>query len=491
MTISKTEHQPQANYISRDFRQIGSNSRVAFWGTGKFSDDWQLALQERRPDIQLCFYINTYKEDLEAEPKVYRPGNIPQNIDAIIIVSSYFSEIIKQIGQFNIPSTIKLFSPFGLHDHDVAETEQITPSEHGTRGKLAETKKGKNGERLIVFSKFNYLFSQLTKRKNTDTLVAFYDMANAPATFDFANFLFVAEHERIKRNKKKIDIVIAPGFESHGGYRSDILNYYKKNSRDREVEIDYLNWRKFQIIIPLLRLLPSVSSFYCYSSREKAKNFLRKQHPHNIHPLYLENQHPINTSLIAYLVKMPKSTEATLRATDESKKYINQWVANQNLTEKKIVSITTRQCQYDEARNSNMEAWIAFANSLDREVFEPVFILDTETAFMDKSVESNFLVFKEAPWNIELRSAFYEKCFLNLMISNGPTTLAMFNKNIPFISFKQITEEVRSTSEFFLRSQGFKIGDQYPFFTDAQKFVWEEDSFDVITREFESFLTKT
>ena len=131
---------------------------------------------------------------------------------------------------------------------------------------------------------------------------------------------------------------------------------------------------------------------------------------------------------------------------------------------------------------------MTFADWLDKEIYAPVFILDTETAFMANKIEEKFIVFHEAPFNIELRSAIFEKCFLNLMINNGTTALALCNKNVPFICFRQITEDVRVTSEFFLKCQGLNIGDQYPFMTGSQKLIWEDDIFENIKKEFELFV---
>ena len=484
-----TDAQRDVIPVSSDFKEIARNANVAFWGTGQFSDNWQKAMMEQRPDICLRFFIDTCKQDLDAVPKVYRPENMPCDIDAIIVVSSYLTDIVKQIEQSSIPSRIKLYSGMARMDYDTVEMEQDALRIPRLFGLFLKQKKHGHREKKSSSIEVRNFSNRLVRRKNADTLVAVYDLATSPVTFDFALFLFVAEHVRIEKNKKKLEVAIVPGLEQHKGFRSGLLNYYRKSAGNEEINVDRLHWRKFQIIIPLLRLLPSVSGFYCFSTRKNAEKYLMKFHPYNIHPYNETTRLPGKTCHnVRDLLKIPANSRATLQASEESKRYIDQWILKNKLQNKKLVSITIRKTVYDEQRNSNVEAWMAFAKSLNSEFFVPVFILDTETAFLDNCIEDQFVVFKEAPWNIELRSAIYEKCFVNLMINNGTTALALCNKNVSFISFRQISEGVRVSSEFFLKCQGLNIGDQFPFLTALQKMCWEDDSYENIKKEFELFL---
>ena len=136
-------------------------------------------------------------------------------------------------------------------------------------------------------------------------------------------------------------------------------------------------------------------------------------------------------------------------------------------------------------RNSNLDAWGRFAGSLDKNIYFPVVIRDTEVGLGLLPPQLNGLViFPEAPWNIEIRVALYELCYLNMSVNNGPAALCVFNELTRYLRFKMVTS-VGATTETFFRSHGLEPGSQFWFAKPYQRIVWEDDSYDVLVREFE------
>jgi len=136
-------------------------------------------------------------------------------------------------------------------------------------------------------------------------------------------------------------------------------------------------------------------------------------------------------------------------------------------------------------RNSDVAAWVEFAGRLDPEVYFVVFIRDTEKVFSATADEmGGFTLFNEAAWNLDLRMAFYELCYLNIGINNGPLQMAMLNPSTACLMFKFMVESVSETNADQIKKIGLSIGEQLPYLNDKQRVVWEPDTADIIEREF-------
>ncbi|TMI82270.1 MAG: hypothetical protein E6H04_05070 [Bacillati bacterium ANGP1] len=158
---------------------------------------------------------------------------------------------------------------------------------------------------------------------------------------------------------------------------------------------------------------------------------------------------------------------------------------------RRVISVTLRDYDFMTARNSNLGAWTAFARRLDPEKFVPVFVLDTARTLdpLPANLEG-FEVFREPSWNVGLRMALYELSYLNLGVNNGPLFLAAMNERARLLIFKIITSTVPQTTEEFMRQEGFQIGAQLPFATPFQRLVWEDDTLEVIEREFKAMVAR-
>ena len=139
MTHDSFNENRHVSFISEDFRQLPQNFKIAFWGTGEFSQDWQLSIKKKRPDIELRFLIDSFKDDPSASPRVFRPDKMPNDIDAIVITSSFYREIIENLDEYNINPKILFYSAYGRMDemecdrpeNDINSPDLFTDFENG------------------------------------------------------------------------------------------------------------------------------------------------------------------------------------------------------------------------------------------------------------------------------------------------------------------------------------------------------------------------
>lgn len=155
-----------------------------------------------------------------------------------------------------------------------------------------------------------------------------------------------------------------------------------------------------------------------------------------------------------------------------------------------LVTITLRQYGYMPARNSNVAAWIAFAKRLDLTRFFPVFIPDTDPTAERFPESPDFALCSEAAWNLGLRFGLYESAYVNLGVNNGPMGLCWLNDRTRYITFKMLSESVPQATTEYMQHLGFEIGRSLPFATPLQKWVWEDDTLEVIEREFGAFVER-
>ncbi len=311
---------------------------------------------------------------------------------------------------------------------------------------------------------------------NKTTLHAFYDLQVSPITFDISWSIVAAEQLRKARGLRDIHFVFVPG--PNEGLRTEDFDY------EAIVDKDTRRSRFSQILIPMLDFLPTITGYTVCRSRKQA-TLLRVLYGKHIYPnLYwpgLPIAHKPRDVLEPARAKIPISLP--LRATPQSFRYIELWRARHAGTRKLIV-ITLRDYAYMPQRNSNIEAWAAFAKQLDGNEYCVVFLPDTENAFSPPKVLNGLHLIPEAAWNLGLRMALYETAYLNLMVNNGPHGLCMFNEKCRYVMFKILTESARQTTTEYMEFLGFKIGQSPPFSTRLQKWVWEDDKLPVIEREF-------
>lgn len=315
---------------------------------------------------------------------------------------------------------------------------------------------------------------QLLQPLNKDTLCLFYDLEVSPITYDLCWALCVADLNRRKLGLKYLQLVIVPGRED--GLRAEMIDYESIINKDAR------RWRIYNLLFPIVHLLPSATGLLNCSSRKEAE-LIRQRMKSHVYPEKYHTQFPFDHSFIEAAHNSSHDVMA-LQANKQANKYISQWL-EERIQGRKLIVITLREYGYMPKRNSNIQAWVEFAKNINEEKYFVVFIPDTEVAMKQTNPAlHNFQLFLEACWNIELRAALYESAYLNLGINNGPFALCWLNKNCRYLMFKLLTEGVPQASEAALEKMGFQIGASPRFATKFQKWVWEDDDANTIQREF-------
>lgn len=319
---------------------------------------------------------------------------------------------------------------------------------------------------------------------NNNTLYAFYDLQVAPVTYDVSWFVASAELARRHAGLENIHFVIVPG--NYDGFREERALY------ESAVDTETRRWRLHNIVLPILTFVPSFAGYTLLPSRQHVHQYRTRAGSH-IYPELYEPHLPIShhpSELLNINPDSPFAQEAgCLRSPAQGIRYVTQWLTAR-LSGRKLITITLRDYSFMKARNSNIHAWIEFANRLDSTQFFPVFILDTERTLDPlPPALTAFEVFREASWNVWLRMSLYESSFLNLGINNGPLFMSALNRRTRLLIFKIVTPSVPQTTEEIISKIGFTIGGQLPFATRFQRLVWKDDTLDVLEHEFYEMAT--
>lgn len=328
-------------------------------------------------------------------------------------------------------------------------------------------------------------FRQLAKREpvSDDTLYAFYDLQVAPATYDASWFAVAADLTRRRKRLSQIHFVVVPGTKD--GVREERAAY--------ETVVDTASrlWRVHNIVVPVFTLVPACAGYTVLSSRRAART-LRTAAGARVYPEYYEPGLPVShhPSELLAAARGGDAGIGILRSPLQALRFVERWMAPR-LRGRQLITITLRDYGFMIARNSNLEAWAAFARRLDGAKYLPVFVLDTERTLdaLPSPIE-DFEVFREASWNVGLRMALYESSYLNLGVNNGPLFTCTKNSRTRLLIFKIVTPAVPQTTEDFMQQLGFEIGGQLPFATPFQRLVWEDDTLEVIEREFEAMVAR-
>ena len=309
-----------------------------------------------------------------------------------------------------------------------------------------------------------------------DTLFAFYDLEVAPVTYDLTWFVVAAELSRRRLGLSSIQLLIVPGKVQ--GLRSEDPGY------ERIVDRQARRTRLLNMLLPIFSLLPTASGMAILSTRAEAA-FVRRR-VDKVYPANYDPGLPTGHSPSEVLDQAKRGAEVRcLRAPSDAAKHIERWKHRQ-VGARRLVTITLRQYEYGSARNSDLEAWAAFARQLDPERYAVCVVPDT--GHSSEPPFSGLASLPEAAWNVGLRLALYQTSYLNLGVNTGPMHLCAFSAQTRYIIFKMLVEEVSQSSARYMRYLGFVPGEQLPFAGPFQKWVWEPDTVAVITREFEAMV---
>jgi len=323
-------------------------------------------------------------------------------------------------------------------------------------------------------------------KKQSDVMYAFYDLQVSPPTFDILKFILFAEKARVDAGCESLHIIIVPGPDA--GFRIGNLESYIRDGA-MNYDNEALEWRLRNILVPCCWLMPTCKNLTVSKSREEIQS-LESTLVKNIFPSGYKVKSPKEQYSLRYINEAVSNGAnlPSIQATPWARNVVMDWITK-NAGNRKVITITLRESKYELPRNSNLDAWGAFARNLDNNLYYPVIIRDTEVGLEPLPSQLNGLViFHEAPWNIEIRVALYELSYLNMSVNNGPAALCVFNELIRYLRFKMVTS-VGATTERHFRVHGLEPGSQFRFAKPYQRIVWEDDSYDVLVKEFEKMCT--
>ena len=82
--------------LSLSIKEISAGARIAIYGTGKRGQEYHKILSFVRPDIKIMFFLDSFKEDRDADPPIIKIDSVDAasaQIDYIIICSDFEAEI--------------------------------------------------------------------------------------------------------------------------------------------------------------------------------------------------------------------------------------------------------------------------------------------------------------------------------------------------------------------------------------------------------------
>jgi hypothetical protein len=285
------------------------------------------------------------------------------------------------------------------------------------------------------------------------TLVAFYDLEHGPVSFDFVTWLVRAMKEQEACGCERLHVVIVPKEDGLGGFSRNWGKHDEHAAR----------WRLWHIVVascPLANATVTVAA-----TRRQAEDM---------------NSPPGRfwwpqgkAHFMGPLVTAARKGQAIpkLRATEAARRYVKEMLST---TDRPLVTMTLRQQDTDPARNSNHEAWEAFAFHVcgTHRVIE---LHDTNVALGEGR--------GYAELDTDLRLALYEQAAMNFIGNNGPQELLKFSA----APYRIVGLGLESWREHFRKYFHMEYGQQLPWGGAQQRLVYEPDTFEVLTREFEAW----
>lgn len=312
--------------------------------------------------------------------------------------------------------------------------------------------------------------SIIRKRK---IVLATYDFEKHPVSYDIAFFLQAAE---IYRKSSQADGLVINIVQP-----ADMKNMPGvSQAADSIVNSDARDFRVFHICTQIAQLMKTKGVF---SIKDRfIQNILTKDP--EIDMIQYPGKSLDHHSMYYRLVNEHPNLVTGFSASSEARRYVKLWL-DPIATGRKVLCITLRQYQFDPQRNSDINAWRHFLDRIDSSEFAVIIIPDTDhIAEFKTSVLGHYPCFEPACFDVDLRFALYEKSYLNMFVNNGPGAAATLDKKVRYLMFKILVPSVPHCTEEFLKWNGFEIGTTPKYATQFQKWVWEDDTTDVLWREF-------
>lgn len=309
-------------------------------------------------------------------------------------------------------------------------------------------------------------------RGNPDRLLLVYDSLCNPVTFDFLHYIYYADWLRGELGKAHLDVML-------------VIRKNVSASREEHymaaIGADNIDWRVANIIMPLCRQFAPAGRVYVLDHEEAFEVVKGYRH---VHPQ-------------GYGYASPKSAECRLDApgmrfrptlipSETARSVIDAYFPAEDA--RRLVTVTLRSYAYLAKRNSNIAAWAQFAHDLDPLKYRTVFIPDASPRGVATLEElAGCEVFAPACWNLELRTAIYERAWMNMGVAGGPLAISGILENAITVMIYDPASFPADYLDSFYRTTGVVPGEGPAFYSPRCRFYHGSDNTETIRKAFDEY----
>lgn len=281
-------------------------------------------------------------------------------------------------------------------------------------------------------------------------MLAVYDLAVSPPTYDFIGFLVSAERQRIRSGRASFTVAIVSG--PNGGFRQDDLPPHDPVLRRKMLD---------NIVKPMCGLVRTCAGVI-EVGRDEVKELLKAQ------------------TLVfpaGYEAEKPKSHYGTIYYVKSIRAGVMPLFVDGVVPEPNLVTITLRQSHYWPTRNSNVGEWVKVARELQARGKRVVFVPDADG---HDDALNGFEIDTRASTDLIHRARLSANAELNLSVSNGPAWMLCMMPQVSYMVFKLVAPDAPACNPAFFAAQGLPVGTQLG--RPNHKIVWADDEAETIIR---------